>query len=129
MKIPTSKLRLLLALAGTLATLSTFTSAPARADDRDILRDSSTKPYVFILLDTSGSMNWSPKCTAAQVTAGTCTFLCPTGDCKVPRDGDDPASKFRQAKEAIYDVLQDVTDLNIGFATYNSDDLAVGNKH
>ncbi len=129
MKIPTSKLRLLLALAGTLATLSTFTTTPARADDRDILRDSSTKPYVFILLDTSGSMNWSPKCTAAQVAAGQCTFLCPTGDCKVPRDGDDPASKFRQAKEAIYDVLQDVTDLNIGFATYNSDDLAVGNKH
>ncbi len=125
----TSNFRLLLALAGTLAAFSTFASSPARADDRDILRDSSTKPYVFILLDTSGSMNWSPKCTAAQVAAGECTFLCPTGDCKTPRDGDDPASKFRQAKEAIYDVLQTVTDLNIGFATYNSDDLAVGNKH
>ena len=82
------------------------TGFAAHADDRDILRDSSTKPYVFVILDTSGSMNWAPKCTRPRSTAGTCTYLCPTGDCAVPRDGDDPASKFRQSKEALYEVLQ-----------------------
>ena len=70
---------------------------PARVDDQALL---------FVILDTSGSMNWAPKCTAAQVTAGDCDYLCETGDCAVPRDGDDPASKFRQAKEALYEVLQ-----------------------
>ena len=36
--------------------------SPGRADDRDLLRRGSAKPYVFILFDTSGSMHWSPKC-------------------------------------------------------------------
>ena len=108
MKIPTSKLRCLFALAGTLAAILTLTSTPLLADDRDILRESTTKPYLFVLLDTSGSMNWAPKCTAAQVAAGDCDYLCPTGDCATPRDGDDPASKFRQAKEALYEVLSEV---------------------
>ena len=39
-------------------------------DDRELLRDSVGKPYVFVLLDTSGSMNWSPRCTQAQFDAG-----------------------------------------------------------
>ncbi|MCC6175682.1 MAG: hypothetical protein IT305_10295, partial [Chloroflexi bacterium] len=110
MKTATAKFRILPAAAAAFLALSAFASAPLAADDRDILRDSSTKPYVFILLDTSGSMNWSPKCTATQVANGDCTFLCPTGDCKVPRDGDDPNSKFRQAKEGLYEVLQEVTE-------------------
>ena len=106
-----------------LAALSALAPSAAVADDRDILRDSSTRPYVFFVLDTSGSMNWAPKCTQAQVDAGICTFLCPTGDCPVPRDGDDPASKFRQSKEALYEVLRDVDDVDFGFATYNQDAL------
>ena len=87
MKIPTSKLRCLFALAGTLAAILTLTGAPLFADDRDILRESTTKPYLFVILDTSGSMNWAPKCTAAQVTAGDCDYHCETGDCAAPRDG------------------------------------------
>ena len=86
MMIRTSKLRCLFALAGTLAAILTLTGAPLLADDRDILRESTTKPYLFVILDTSGSMNWAPKCTAAQVAAGTCTYHCETGDCAVPRD-------------------------------------------
>jgi len=117
--------RLLLAAAGFLAGLA----QPAAADDRDILRDSAGKPYLFILLDTSGSMNWSPKCTAEQVAAGVCTYFCPEKDCPVPRDGDDPASKFRQAKEALYEVLLDVEDVDFGFATFNQDNLHIANKH
>lgn len=134
MKTPTtlanSRLALLRTLtAATAVAAFAFAASPAQADDRDILRDSSTRPYVFFVLDTSGSMNWSPKCTQAQVDAGICTFLCPTGDCPVPRDGDDPASKFRQSKEALYEVLRDVDDVDFGFATYNQDQLAVSNKH
>ncbi len=117
------------AAAVALVAWGMMSSTPARADDRDVLRDSSTRPYLFIALDTSGSMNWAPKCTQAQVDAGICTFLCPTGDCPVPRDGDDPASKFRQSKEALYEVLQNVDDVDFGFATFNQDALAVSNKH
>ena len=58
----------------------------------------------------------------------TCDFVCPTGDCPVPRDGDDPASKLRQAKEALYEVLKGVTDVNFGFASFNQDSVYVQYK-
>lgn len=119
----------LAALTAAFALTSFLPVAPAHADDRDILRESTTKPYLFVILDTSGSMNWAPKCTAAQVSAGICNYLCPTGDCLVPRNGDDPNSKFRQAKEALYEVLRTVDDIDLGFATYNQDDVGVPNKH
>ena len=103
--------------------------SPGRADDRDLLRRGSAKPYVFILFDTSGSMHWSPKCTADQLAAGDCDFLCPTGDCFVPRNGDDPSSKFYQAKAALYDVIEATDNVDFGFATYNQDELRVTSKH
>ncbi|MEO8275940.1 MAG: hypothetical protein ABI639_06940 [Thermoanaerobaculia bacterium] len=128
----TSKLSLRFALAGLVAgfaAIAFFSGTPAVADDRDILRESTTKPYLFIILDTSGSMNWAPRCTAQQVADGICTYRCDTGDCMTPRSADDPASKFRQAKEALYEVLRTVDDIDIGFATYNSDDTVIKDKH
>lgn len=104
-------------------------AGPAAGDDRDLLRDSVGEPYVFILLDTSGSMNWSPKCTAEQLARGECQQLCPTGDCYTPLQADDPSSKFFQAKEALYEVLGKVDDIHFGFATYNQDDLRMRSKH
>lgn len=104
-------------------------AAPALADDRELLRDSVSDPYVFILLDTSGSMNWSPKCTQAQFNAGECDVVCPTGDCFVPLNGDDPSSKFYQAKEALHEVIQDTDDVQFGFATYNQDAAYMRAKH
>jgi len=122
---------------------------PAAADDRQLLRTGTGDPYVMILFDTSGSMNWSTKCTPEDMAEfydhdfdtngdctsplGTpcvplCTHLCPDGDCPVPRDGDDPSSKFRQAKEALYTVLRSVSNINFGFATFNQDDLRVSWK-
>ncbi len=103
----------------------------AAADDRDLLRSSSVKPYVMVLFDTSGSMNWSPPCSAADFNAipKKCGFLCPGGDCFVPRNADDPASKFRQAREAVAQVIRDTSDVFWGFATYNGDQQAVFNKH
>jgi hypothetical protein len=108
------------------AAVAVLATAAARANDRALLRTGSGQPYVFILFDNSGSMNWAPKCTAEQVAAGICTFLCPNGDCPVPRDGDDPSSKFRQAKEALYEVLKTIdVPIQFGFANYNQDRLAV----
>ncbi len=92
----------------------------AHADDRDLLRNSIADPYLFIILDTSGSMNWAPKNTA-----------CPTGDCFVPMQADDPQSKAYQAKQALFQVLTDgsLPKIDLGFATYNQDQLAVSQKH
>lgn len=104
-----------------LALLALLGSAASRGDDRSLLRTSSADPYLFILLDTSGSMNWAPK------TAGTCD----TGDCFVPLNADDPASKLYQAKQALYQVLSDpgLGKVNFGFGSYNEDALTVSTKH
>ena len=129
-------------LPGAIAALALLAALPGFGDDRDVLRDSASKPYLFVLLDTSGSMNWAPKCTQEDYDTfydhdgdvGTpeirrCNFVCEPRDCPVPRDGDDPASKFRQSKEALYEVLKDVDDVDFGFATFNQDNLRASNKH
>ncbi|MCL4838539.1 MAG: hypothetical protein KJ058_11310 [Thermoanaerobaculia bacterium] len=115
-------------LLGGLA-LALLVVAPAAADDRNLLKTGIDSPYVFVIFDTSGSMNWAPRCTQAQLDDGICDFLCPTGDCPVPRNGDDPASKFRQAKEALFEVVKEVKNIQFGFASFNQDDLAVKQKH
>ena len=46
--------------------LSLALGGAAMADDRDLLRDSSGSPYIFIVLDTSGSMHWTPVCNEAD---------------------------------------------------------------
>jgi hypothetical protein len=118
----------LLAAAFLLAGLAAA-PPPAPADDRDLLRTSTGRPYVFILFDTSGSMHWTPQCTTEQQAAGECDFACSTGDCFAPLNGDDPASKFYQAKEALFEVLEEIDDIDFGFATYNQDDLHLSAKH
>ena len=102
-----------------------------RSDDRDFLRRGTEAPLVFILLDTSSSMALTTKCTAQQLAAGDCRQLCTAqnGNCFAPRNGDDPASKLYQAKEVISRVLQRVTDMNIGFASFNQDNIRVVRKH
>jgi len=143
MSLVTIRYRILRAL---VATTLVWAALPAAADDRALLREGSGSPYVMFLFDTSGSMNWSTKCTPEDMaevydhdndTQGDCTaatgtpcipvceHLCLEGDCPTPRNGDDPASKFRQAKEAIYTVLRNVDGINFGFATYNQDALRV----
>ena len=94
----------------------------AWSDDRSLLREFAREPFVFILFDTSGSMHWAPKCTQEQFDAGNCSLLCPTGDCFVPLNSDDPNSKFYQAKEALHQVLETVDGVHFGFGTYNQDE-------
>lgn len=117
--------------AGFAATLGLTAATPATADDRDLLRTSTATPYLFIILDTSGSMHWAPPCTQEQLDAdpSECNFLCPEGDCVAPLNGDDEASKLFQAKEVLYKVIDGSDDVNFGFATYNQDDLRLRAKH
>jgi hypothetical protein len=87
--------------------------APAGADDRDLLKFRGAKPYLFILLDSSGSMNLK------------------IGADDIPAEGhaDDPASRLWGAKEALYSVFHDVEDVQFGFAAMNHDSLRVENEH
>jgi Tfp pilus tip-associated adhesin PilY1 len=103
-----------------LALLALLGSAATRGDDRDLLHTSTADPYMFILLDTSGSMSWAPPGAA-----------CPNGDCAVPLNADDPASKAYQARQALYEVLSDpsLSKVYMGFGTYNQDALGVVQKH
>jgi Tfp pilus tip-associated adhesin PilY1 len=112
-----------------LLVLVSLSPLAVSADDRDLLRDSVGEPYVFILLDTSGSMHWTPRCTAAQVADGSCQQVCADGDCYAALQSDDPSSKFFQAKSALYEVLHGIDGIQFGFATYNQDDLNLASKH
>jgi hypothetical protein len=86
-------------------------------------------PYVFLLFDTSGSLNRSSLCTQAQLDAGACSLLCPSGNCYAPLQGDDPASKCYQMKEAFHTVLSGAYDVQLGFASYDQDALRLRAKH
>lgn len=55
--------------------------------------------------------------------------LCPNGDCPVPLSGDDPGSKFYQAKQALYDVLGNIPFVRFGFGSFEQDFLRVQSKH
>ena len=85
----------------------------AESDDRDLLRFSTAKPYVFVLLDTSVSM-------ANRIGAG---------NEWVPGGGDNPDSRLYQAKQALYDVFTSVDDVHFGLATYNQDSVRAVAKH
>jgi hypothetical protein len=78
-----------------------------------------SSPYVFVLLDTSGSLSWTSKCTQDQLDAGQCSTLCPTGECFAPLQGDDPSSKFYQIKEALQTAVAGQTGIQFGFASFN----------
>lgn len=142
MKTYATKFRSLLALAGSLAALDLHQRPrrrrrprhPARIDDEAL----SHGPSRHIGLDELGAplqaqadydTFYDHDGEPATPQIRRCNFVCPTGDCATPRDGDDPASKFRQAKEAIYEVMRNVDDIDLGFATYNNDDGVVQGKH
>ncbi|HVR28387.1 MAG TPA: PilC/PilY family type IV pilus protein [Thermoanaerobaculia bacterium] len=99
--------------AAALGALALPLAPPAGGDDRDLLRFKVAKPYVFVLLDTSGSMN-------LKIGAG-----------NVPLEGhaDDPDSRLYGAKEALFSVLSGVDDVQFGFAAWNQDRLRVGSVH
>ncbi|HKH43146.1 MAG TPA: PilC/PilY family type IV pilus protein [Thermoanaerobaculia bacterium] len=89
------------------------TSQTAWTDDVDLLRFDTGNPYLFIILDTSGSMNLP----LAQ------------GAAPLPGDGDQAGSRIYEAKKALFNVFKDVDDVHFGLATYNQDGLRVLSKH
>lgn len=100
------------ALVAALVALLALAGGQGRADDRDLLRTGSANPYLFILLDTSASMNRK---------LGTGGWA--------PGGADNPDSRLYRAKEALYDVLKDVDDVHFGFASFNQDNVHVIAKH
>lgn len=75
-----------------------------------------------------------PVCSLGETEGWLCeTGNCPQGDCYAPLNGDDPGSKFFQAKSAIYQVIQETLDekipLHLGFATFNQDNLSMRGSH
>jgi hypothetical protein len=108
-------------------------AAPGRAQpgDRQLLASGGGDPYVMIVLDTSGSMNWGTACDADDRATDPprCTHDCAEPNCPRPMNGDDPDSKIYQAKKVLYEVLVDETGVRWGFNTMNQDELAVGVKH
>ncbi len=85
-------------------------------DDRELVKGGTRDPYLHVIFDVSGSMNWQPP---------------PPGDSWAPGYGDDPNSKMYQAKSALYTVVSDPTLRTVlwGFSTYNQDYLQVHRKH
>ena len=100
------------------ATLITSTGI---ADDRDLVKETGENPYLFVIFDVSGSMNWTPPDFDNGLPA----------DRWAPGSGDDPNSKFYQAKSALFQVMQDpeLGDIHWGFATYNQDQVRAYRKH
>ncbi|MFY9823843.1 MAG: PilC/PilY family type IV pilus protein [Thermoanaerobaculia bacterium] len=99
-------------LSFALGTLLWTPSRPAWSDDRDLLRQSAGNPYVFVILDTSGSMNEVAQTSIDALAAG-----------------DDSTSKLYGAKQALYQVMTQFTNISYGFATFNQDGLRVFRKH
>jgi hypothetical protein len=110
--------------------LALLLAAPgARADDRSLLHATQQSPYVFIILDTSGSMHQEIACTAADVAAGFCAAECDPGDCLPRMMGDDPDSKIYVAKQSIYNIMQSHPNINFGFGHFDQQGLRVVFKY
>ena len=101
-----SRRRAIPGLAGLLVISVAWMGAPVSldADDRDLFRSEAAAPYVMVLFDATGSM--------ADDLASQDTVL----------EDDDPSSKLFQAKQALFDVLDGVNNVNFGFATFPDQD-------
>ncbi len=105
-------------------------SVPAAAQEVECGPD-PFPPYLFILLDTSGSMNWAPPCSQSEIDNGLCSRLCVEPECFAPLQADGPDSKFFQLKEVLYEALSlpEAENVSFGFASFNQDTLYSRAKH
>ncbi|MEM7480608.1 MAG: PilC/PilY family type IV pilus protein [Acidobacteriota bacterium] len=101
-----------LRLALCLSLVAGMVAATASADDRSLVKSQEATPYVFILFDTTGSMNWPPDRAV-----------------DLPEGVDSTNSRMYQAKQAIYSVLSTVDNVNFGWGTFpNHNELRVASK-
>ena len=85
--------------------------AQLQADDRDLVRSFGQSAYVFVLLDTSGSM------------------VSPPSGGSTPWRFDDPGSRAYLAKAAIYDVIsRQKGNMKVGFGHFAQPNPNVGRK-
>ena len=111
-RLPWSRTSIALICACLVALLG---SLPASADDRRLFLQSADQPYVFTLLDTSGSFHWQAGALDTTATRG---------------DGDSPLSRLYQAKSALYEVVEGLNPgIRLGFAHFNQEDLDIRRKH
>lgn len=115
--------RLSIAILAVAAALSL--GAPARSDDRGLLHATQQNPYVFIILDTSGSMHQSVACSPADIAAGETCSLCVPGDCLPHLMGDDPDSKIYVAKKSIYNIMAQHPNISFGFGHFDQSQVRV----
>jgi len=97
-----------------LAAAASLGLGSGRADDRFLLRQTNADPFLFVILDTSGSMNERPADSSSPIASA-----------------DDPESKMYQAKKALYEAVADPENstIHFGFATFNQDNIIVRRKH
>ncbi len=92
-----------------LGALGLLASALVLADDRQLFRQAADSPYVFTLLDVSGSMNWNAGFPDGNFRDG---------------DADAPGSRLFEAKSALYEVIQGLNpSIRLGFAHFGQPDL------
>ena len=110
-------------LPALLLALAMIGPQAVEGDDRELVRGGTRDPYLHVIFDVSGSMNWQPPDPDGSPPV--------PGDAWAPGYGDDPNSKMYQAKSALYTVISDPTLRGVlwGFSTYNQDYLRVHRKH
>lgn len=113
---PTEKSRFIHRVALASLILLLAVAGGVNGDDTELFRVESGKPYVYIVFDTSSSMNTT------------------TGGGFAAASGDDPSSTLYQAKQAVWEVFDQAFEQNgdfihYGLATYNQDGLRVRGKH
>jgi len=123
--------------------------------DLDVHPDLAVEPYVYlgtwrfdagttgnVLIENDGTTGFvvvdtihfskvadDPLATCVRTGRRFQQPVCPAGDCYAPLNSDDPTSKLFQAKEALYEVLQETTEVQFGFGTYEQDNGRVKAKH
>ncbi len=104
------------------------------ADDRDLFRTQSAAPYLFIMLDTSGSMNWNltfPTDNSLYDVGYPAPWV-PAGEeeSELHGSGDDSRSRAYLAKAAIYEVVKQLPEsVRVGFAQFGQGGREVHAKH
>jgi hypothetical protein len=72
-------------------------------------------PYVMILFDTSGSMNWATRpATPPIAPPNRCTHDCPAPNCPQPRTATTPTRRSTRRSQALYEVILEARNLRLG---------------
>ena len=110
---PLRSLAFTLGVAALVGGLVLTSARSGHTNDVQLLRRGTATPFVFLLLDTSGSMNLG------------------LNDLWLPGGADNPSSRLFLARRALAEVFRELgdEDISVGMAGYNHDNLRVVAKH